>query len=213
MGYPSSQPPLDVLEQFGSQGEESATSFPNSSTSSGGRRESGGGDIDFPNMRGSGLDGDAHFGSHLDGESGLGGHFVDNWYGKKEEIWEDGEGCESAAVDFYSKNNCYGNANGAFYSRNCSGDDIIRANYNSYAHINCEAKDEAVYSKEVCRREDHSRPNSRVNDSYLEREDDFGSSSGSGEDQPAPAEVEPGAWLSASPSNQATGPGEGRWRS
>ncbi|KAF7664268.1 hypothetical protein LDENG_00181740 [Lucifuga dentata] len=211
VGYASSQPPLDVLEQFGSREEESTTSFLNLSTSSGGRRQSGGGDIDFPNMSGSGLDGDASFGGHPDGQSGLGGHFVDNWYGKKEEIWEDGESCESAVVDFYSKNSCYGNTNGVFYSRSCSSDDgsscIIRANYNSYSsHISFGAKNEAVYNKEACRHENSCIPDS------IEREDDFGSGSGSGEDQPTPAEVEPGPWLSVSPSKQATCPGEDKWR-
>lgn len=194
MGYPSSQSPLDALEQFGIQGEESTTSFPTSSTSSGGRRESGSGDIDFTNI--SGLDGNAGFGGHLEGEHGVGGHFADNWYGKKEEVWEDGE-------------------SDVFYTSNCSSDDAgscrARANYNSSGHLSWEARDEAVYNKEVCRRVDDGRLDSRVNNRYLEG-DDFGSSSGSGEDQPPPAGMERGPWLNVSPPDQVMGVGEGRWR-
>ncbi|XP_076022073.1 uncharacterized protein LOC143012689 isoform X2 [Genypterus blacodes] len=195
IGYPSAQSPLDGLEQFEIQGEESTTSFPTSSTSSGRRRESGGGgDIDFTNI--SGYDGNAGFGGHLDGERALGGHFADSWFGKKEEVWEDGE-------------------NDVFYSRNCSSDDAgscrARANYNSYGHLSCEAREEPVYNREVCRRVDHGRLDSRVNNGYLEGED-FGSSSGSGEDPPPSAGMEPGPWLSFSPSNQVPGVGESRWR-
>ncbi|XP_031141003.1 uncharacterized protein si:dkey-19b23.10 isoform X1 [Sander lucioperca] len=231
VGYPSSQPSRDPLEQYGSRGEESTNTFPTSSTSSGGRRGSSGGDRGFLNTSGSGLDGDANLGGHLDGESVLGNHFADTWYSgsKKEDVWEDGESCESAADDFYRKGDCYGNANDVFYTVNCGSEEVVRrklrATYNNYAPVSCEAKGETVYNREANVSHytkqttsysrtaagsfsDSSVDYSRVSDNYLGREEDYGSSCGSGEDQLQPAEVE-GPWLSVSPSSQT---GEGRWR-
>ncbi|XP_044040661.1 uncharacterized protein LOC122870499 isoform X2 [Siniperca chuatsi] len=234
VGYPSSQSALDPQDQYGSRGEESTTSFPNSSTSSGGRRGSCGGDRGLLNTSGSGLDGDANLGGQLDGESGLGSHFADTWYGKKEEVWEDGESCESPADDYYSKD-CYSNVNANDdYTMNCGNEEglrrKLRANYNNYAHVSCETKNETVYNREANVSHftkqmtsynrsvagsfhdssvDYCRTDSRVSDNYLGREEDYGSSCGSGEDQLQPAEVE-GSWLSSvSPSSQT---GEGRWR-
>lgn len=235
VAYPSSQSALDPLEQYGSRGEESTTSFPTSSTSSGGRKGGSGVVRGLLNTSGSGLDGDANLGGHLDGESGLGSHFPDTWFGsiKKEEVWEDGESCGSAADDFYSKGDCYSNANDVCYTMNCGGEEglrrKLRANYNNYAHVSCEAKGETGYNREAdvshftkqttsyargaagsCSDSsvDYFKTDSRVSDNYLGREEDYGSSCGSGEDQLQPAEVE-GPWLSVSPSSQA---GEGRWR-
>lgn len=226
VGYPSSQPALDPLEQYGSRGEESTTSFPTSSASSGGRRGSSGGVRCLLNTSGSGLDGDANLGGHLDGESGLGSHFADAWYSsiKKEEVWEDGESCESAANDFYSKGDCYSNANDVCYTMNCGSEEglrrKLRANYNiSQTGYNREAdgsnftKQTSSYTRSAAgscsdSSVDYFRTDSRVSDNYLGREEDYGSSCGSGEDQLQPAEVE-GPWLSVSPSSQA---GEGRWR-
>ncbi|TDG99848.1 hypothetical protein EPR50_G00198160 [Perca flavescens] len=194
VGYPSSQPSRDPLEEYGTRGEESTNTFPSSSTSSGGRRGCSGGDRGFLNTSGSGLDGDANLGGHFDGESGLGSHFADAWY-----------------------------------SVNCGSEDVVRrklrANYNNYAHVSCEAKGETVYNREANVSHytkqttsygrtaagsfsDSSVDYSRVSDNYLGREEDYGSSCGSGEDQLQPAEVE-GPWLSVSPSSQT---GEGRWR-
>lgn len=232
LGYPSSQPTLDPLEQYGGREEESATSFPPSSTSSGVRRVSNGSDRGLLNTSGIGLDGDANLGDHLDGESGIGSHFADTWYGssKKEEVWEDGESFESAADNFYSKGDCFSKVNDVFHTMNCGNDEGIRrkliANYNNYTHVSYEAKSETVYNREASVSQqstpfnrsvagsfsdsslDYCRTDSRVSDHYLGREEDYGSSCGSGEDQLQPAEVE-GPWLSVSPSSQA---GEGRWR-
>ncbi|XP_070711330.1 uncharacterized protein [Pempheris klunzingeri] len=235
VGYPSSQPALDPLEQYGSRGEESTISFPSSSTSTGGRRGNSGGSRGLLNTSGSGLDGDADLGGHLDGESGSGSHFGDAWYGsmKKEEVWEDGESCESVADDFYRKGDCYSNINDYFYTMNRGSEEGVRcklkANYSNYAHVSNEAKAETVYNREANighftkqltsynrsaagsfsdSSVDYCRTDSRVSDSYLGREEDYGSSCGSGEDQLQPVEVE-GPWLGASPSIQ---PGEGRWR-
>ncbi|XP_075943027.1 uncharacterized protein LOC142945972 isoform X1 [Anarhichas minor] len=229
--HQSSQPNLDPQEPYGSRGEDSTNSFPTSSTSSGERRESGGGDRGFPNTSGSCLDGDANLGGHLDGESGIGSHFSDTWYGgsKKEEAWEDGENSESAADNFYRRGDCYSNANDVFYTVNCGSEEGVkrklRVNYNNYTHVGGEAKGDTVYNREAnvghftkqttsyARTatgsfSDSSVDYSRVSDTYLGREEDYGSSCGSGEDQLQPAEVE-GPWLSASPSSQT---GEGRWR-
>ncbi|XP_054457612.1 uncharacterized protein LOC129093579 [Anoplopoma fimbria] len=101
----------------------------------------------------------------------------------------------------------------------------VRVNYNNYTHVSCEAKGDTVYNREANVSHltnqttsyprtaagsfsDSSVDYSRVSDNYLGREEDYGSSCGSGEDQLQPAEVE-GPWLSASPSSQT---GEGRWR-
>lgn len=221
VGYPSSQPALDPLEQYGSRREESSNSFPSSNTSSGGRSGSSGDDRGFLNASGGGLDGDANL------RGGLGSHFPDTWYGKKEDVWEDRENCESAADDFYRKRDCYGNANDVFYTMNCGSEEGVRrklrANYDNYA--SCEAKGETVYNREANVSHftkqttsynravagsfsDSSVDYSRVSDNYLGREEDYGSSCGSGEDQLQPADVE-GPWLSVSPSSQT---GEGRWR-
>lgn len=231
LGYPSPQPALDPLEQYGSRVEESTTSYPTSSTSSGGRRTSSGGDRGLLNTSLSGFDGNANMGGQRDGESGIGSHFADTWYGgsKKEDIWEDGESCESIAEDFYSKGDCYGNANDVFYPMNCGSDEGVRrelrANYN---HVGYEAKSEAVYNREANTSlftkqstsynrnvagsfsdssVEYCRTDSRVSDNYLGREEDYGSSCGSGEEQLPPADVE-GPWLSVSPSSQT---GESRW--
>lgn len=159
VGYPSSQPPLDILEQYGGRGEQCTTPFPTSSTSSAGRRESGGGG------RG-GLDGDGSLGGHLGGESGSGGHFANAWYGTniKEEVWDDGESCESTADDLYGKGNGYGNTHDVFYTRNCGREDgrdgvssfavggcnaRVQENHNAYVQPNCEAKNDTVYYREA----------------------------------------------------------------
>ncbi|XP_041821635.1 uncharacterized protein LOC121626945 isoform X2 [Chelmon rostratus] len=235
LGHPTSQPALDPLEQYGKRGEGSTTSFTISSTSSAGRRASGGGDRGLLNTSGSSLDGDANLGGHFDGESGIGSHFADNWYesSKKEEVWEDGESCESTADDFYNKGDCYSNTSDVFYTMNCGNEEGVRgklrANLNNYALVSHEAKSQTVYNREANSNHvtkqtvsnnrsvagsfsdssvDYCRTDSRVSDNYLGREEDYGSSCGSGEDQLQPAEVE-GPWLSVSPLSQT---GEGRWR-
>lgn len=229
-GFVSSQ---SALEQYGSRGEESPASFPTSNASSGGRRTSSGGDRGFLNASGNGLDGDASLGGHIDGTSRLGSHFPDTWYGgSKKEVWEDGESCESSADDFYSKTDCYSNTSDAFYTMNCGSEEGVRrklrANYNNYSQGGCEAKNEPVYSREANVSHftkqstsynrsagsfsdssgDYCRTDSKVSDTYLGREEDYGSSCGSGEDQLPPADVD-GPWLSASPSIQT---GDGRWK-
>uniref|UniRef100_UPI0037E98888 uncharacterized protein n=1 Tax=Semicossyphus pulcher TaxID=241346 RepID=UPI0037E98888 len=223
VGYPFSQPDLDPLEQYGSRGEESTTS------SSGGKSACNRGLINS-----SALDGDAKLIGHFDGEGSLGSHFAETLYSvsKKEEVWEDGESCESAADDLYGKGDCYSHANNVFYNMNCSSEERVRrklgANYNNYGHVSYEGKSETVHNRDANISHffkqttsynksasgsfsdssvDFCRTDSRVSENYLGREEDYGSSCGSGEDQLQPAEVE-GPWLSVSPSSQT---GEGRW--
>ncbi|XP_047460947.1 uncharacterized protein LOC125019861 isoform X2 [Mugil cephalus] len=230
--YPSTQPAQGSLEAYGSRGEESATSFLISNASPGSKRGSIGADRVFLNAGLSSLDGDTSLGGHLDGDNGLGSHFDDSWYGTvKKEVWDDGESCESPADEFPAKSDCYVNTNDVFYTMNCASEEGVRhrarSNYNNYAHVSCEAKSEAAYSREAnishftkqttsCNRNgsgsfndsgvEYCRTDSRVSEGYLGREEDYGSSCGSGEDQIQPAEVD-GHWLSISPSSQ-----EGRWR-
>ncbi|XP_029382312.1 transcriptional-regulating factor 1-like isoform X2 [Echeneis naucrates] len=232
----ASYPPvLDSLEQYGTRGEQSILTFPTSSTSSRGRRGSSGGNKDFHNTCANTLDGNANLGDHLDADSRLASYFTDPWYvgDKKDDVWEDGEHCQTIAEDFISKADCYSNENDVFYPMNCGTEDghrrRLRTNYNSYAQVSCEAKSQPVYNREAdvsrftkqtsshsrCAAGsfsdssvDYCRTDSRVSDSYLGREEDYGSSCGSGEDHLPAAEVD-GPWLSVSPSGQT---GEGRWR-
>ncbi|XP_062240258.1 uncharacterized protein LOC133950091 isoform X1 [Platichthys flesus] len=223
------QPALDPLEQYGTRGEQSAASFSNSSSSSGGRKGSSGGDRGFQNTSGRGMGGDDGLRGHRDRDGGPGGQFTDAWVVgiKKEEVWEDGE---SSTDVFYSKADCYNNPNGAFYTMNCDSEEglscKLRANYNNYTQVSCDAKSEAVYNREAnfshftrCPSRSaagslsdstvgYCRTDSRVSDNYSGREEDYGSSCGSGEDQLQQAEVE-AHWLSMSPLSQT---GEGRWR-
>lgn len=232
LGYPSSQPALDALEQYGSREEESATSFPTSNACSVGRRVSNGSDGGLLNTSGNGLDGDANLGGHLDRKGGMGSPFVDTWCGgsKKDEVWEFRDSFGSAADNFYSKGDCYNKVNDVFHTQNCSGEEGIRlklrAKYNNYTDVSYEVKSEAIYHREVNVSQhttpfnrsvagsfsdsslDYGMTDSRVSDNYVGREDDYGSSCGSVEDQLQPAEVD-GPWLSASPSGQS---GEAKWR-
>ncbi|XP_028998729.1 transcriptional-regulating factor 1-like [Betta splendens] len=226
-GYLSSQSALDSLEPYANRGEESAPSFPTSNTSSGGRKGSSAGERGFLSTTGSSVGEEAGLGGHLDGPGRLSSHYGDPWYGvsKKEDVWEDGESCGSSADDFN------GNTSNLFYSVNCGGEEgrsKLRANYtsNTYAQVNCEVKSEPLYSEEAnaghftkqCG--SYNRSAGSFSDSsvdycrtdlkgadFLGREEDYGSSCGSGEEQLPSADAE-GPWL-PSPLVQS---GEERWR-
>lgn len=234
-GYLSSSA-LDSVEPYGSRGEESAASFPTTTFSSGGRKGSSGGDRGFLNTTGAAVGGEAGVGGHLDGPGCLNSHYGDGWYGvsKKEEVWEDAESCGSSADDFYSKSECYSNTGNLFYSMNCGSEEgmrhKLRANYNNnnYTQVSCEVKSESLYSEEANGSHftkqsgsynrsagsfsdssvDYCRTDSKGADSFLGREEDYGSSCGSGEEQLPTADAE-GPWLSAPPLVQT---GEERWR-
>ncbi|KAM9425310.1 uncharacterized protein KZ484_008812 isoform 2-T2 [Pholidichthys leucotaenia] len=224
-GYASSRLAEDSLPQYGSRGEESCTSFMASNTSSGVRKGSSGGDRIFFNTSASSLDP-----SFEGGDSGLGHHFDDSWYGScKKEVWDPKESCESSSGNFNSKDDY---TNNVFYTMNCAGEEGVRrrvkSNYNNYAHESCDIKSEQVYSSQAnasfftkqsasCNRAvagscddssgDYNGTATRGTSNCLGREDNYGSSCGSGEDQIQPVEVR-APWLSVSQSNQD----EGRWR-
>ncbi|XP_034533024.1 uncharacterized protein si:dkey-19b23.10 [Notolabrus celidotus] len=225
VGYLHSQHTLDPLEQYRGRDGESNPPFATTNTSSGGKRGSSGAERIVLNESGGSLDGHANLGGHFDDESVRGGHFADTLYSvsKEEEIWEERKSCESTSDHFYGKEDCYSHTNDVFYPSNCGGE----ANYGNYG--SCVAKCETAHYREVSvgrlikqtSSYDKSaargisdgcindcRTDSMLNNDYLEREEDYGSSCGSGEDQQQPADVE-GPWLSVSPSSQT---GEGRWR-
>ncbi|XP_030578608.1 uncharacterized protein LOC115775196 isoform X2 [Archocentrus centrarchus] len=224
VGYLSSQPGQDPLEQYECRGEESTTSFLTSNTSSATRKTSTGGDRGFLSTSASSLDGAASFGGHLEGDSDLGGHFDESWWQKcgKKEVWEDKESCESSAN---GKGDCYGNTNDVFYTINCSSEEgarrRVRATCNNYAHVKSEAKSDTVYNREanISHFSKQTASYNRIgavsfNDSsveycenYLGRDENYESSCCSGEEHFQSAEAE-GAWLNVSPSSQ----GESRWR-
>ncbi|XP_041635676.1 uncharacterized protein si:dkey-19b23.10 isoform X2 [Cheilinus undulatus] len=165
------------------------------------------------------LDGHADLGGHFDGESVRGGHFGDTLFGisKKEEVWEDGESCETASNYFYGKGS---HTSDSFYTLNCGSEEKV--NYNSYVD---ESKHEPLQSRDASNSHfmkqtvpyiksetgsfsdghaNYCRTDSSVSDGYLKREEDYGS----GEDQQQPAESE-GPWPSVSPLRQSE---EERWR-
>lgn len=213
LGYTSTQSSLDPLEQYGNREEESTTSFLISTPSSVERRARNGSDRGLLNTSGSSLDGDPNIGSHLDGEQEIGSHFADTWYGSsKKDVWEDRESFESSAEYFYSKADCYSKLDDVLHTMNCGNDEGIRyklpANNNS--HANCETKSEAMigyqansYSRSGSESVDYCRTNSTASDNYTGRDEDYGSSCGSGEDHLQPAEIE-GPWPSVSPSRRPT---------
>lgn len=221
LGYASPQPAVDPLEQYGTREKELTASFLTSITSPDVRRASNGCERDLlsPNVDGSGTLED-----HLDQDGGIGGHFANSWYGaskKEEEACEDGKSFASTGDNFYCDKNCYGTVNDVFQENNDGIRRKAKAANNFYSQCSFEAKSETAYDREASRSFDrgvagsfsdssldYCRTDSRVSDNYLGREEDYGSSCGSGEDQFQPAEAE-ATWLNGSPSSQT---GEGRWK-
>lgn len=216
-----SPPAVDLLEQYGGREKEFTSSFMTSGSSPDVRRASGGCEraLLSPNVHGGGALGD-----HLDHEVGLGGHFADTWYGgaiKREgDAWEDGKGFTGTGDDFYSDRSCYGAPSDAYLANADGLRRKVKGASNIYSQCSFEAKDEAAYEREARSSNrglagsfsdsslDYCRTDSRVSDNYLSREEDYGSSCGSGEDQFQPAEPE-APWINGSPSALT---GEGRWK-
>ncbi|XP_024144327.1 transcriptional-regulating factor 1 isoform X2 [Oryzias melastigma] len=211
-GYPASQPGPDSLEEYRSKGEEPTASFLPSNSPSVLRK---GSDRAFLSTSVGSLNGDASLGEPFEGDDRLSSSLVDSWFGKKE-VWEGRESFERAAEDFNERSDCYRNTNDAFYTLSCSSEDSdrfrIRANYDNYGSETGDEREAnmSVFTKQTAsfRRstggfnDKYCREDSRVSDSYLGGEDDFGSSCGSGEDQFHPADAD-GPWLSMSPSSHA----------
>lgn len=215
-----SPPAVDLLEQYEGREKEFTSSFMTTGSSPDVRRMSGGCERSLlsPNV-----DGGRVLGEHLDHAVGLEDHFTDSWYSavKKEgDVWEDGKSFTSTGDDFNSNRIGYGAASDAFLANVDGMRCKVKGASNIYSQFSFEAKDETAYEKEDrassrglagCISDsslDYYRTDSRVSDIYLSREEDYGSSCGSGEDHFQTAEPE-AAWLNGSPSAQI---GEGRWK-
>lgn len=201
LGYPPSQPAPEPLEEHGSRDEDSATPFLISNPSPGGRRVRGGGDRGLLNTSSGSLNGDANAGGHLDGELGASSHFphtYDFYTSKREDIWEDGESFDSAAECFYSKGNSCVKENEVFHIMNPNIEEI-RQNFRADKSEANMSQQTAPFTRSASDGQEHCRTNSTMSDNYAGRDEDYGSSCGSGEDHLQPAEIE-GPWFSASPS-------------
>lgn len=215
-----SPPAVDLLEQYEDREKEFTSSFMTTGSSTDVRRMSGGCEraLLSPNV-----DGGRVLGEHLDHEVGLEDHFVDSWYStvkKEADAWEDGKSFTSAGDDFYSNRIGYGAASDAFLANTDGMRCKVKGESNIYSQCSFEAKDETAYEEEARpsirglavsisdSSMDYCRTDSRVSDTYLSREEDYGSSCGSGEDHFQPAEPE-APWPNGSPSAQI---GDGRWK-
>lgn len=205
-GYVS-PPAVDLLEQYEGREKEFASSFMTTGSSPDMRRMSGGCEraLLSPNV-----DGGRILGGNLDHEVGLEDHFVDSWYStvKKEgDVWEDDKSFTSTGDDYdYCNRIGYGAASDAFLANADGMRCKVKGASNIYSQCSFEAKAETAYDKEARTSNrglagsisdnslDYCRTESRVSDNYLSREEDYGSSCGSGEDHFQPAEIGEGRW-------------------
>ncbi|XP_056156500.1 uncharacterized protein LOC130130732 isoform X2 [Lampris incognitus] len=167
LGYTSTPPPLNILEQYGSRAERVSTHFQTYSVSSEKVMESNGAERGYANISANCLDVDASFSSHLNGEGHPDGHFAAMWYdgSTKDDVWDEGESCESAVDDFYRKDSC-SDVGVSFHTRRCSGEkgadgvdsfdtvgsyarDKAGKNYGKYINIGYEGRGEMVYVNEA----------------------------------------------------------------
>lgn len=199
VGYPSSQPAPEPLEEHGSREEDCAAPFLVSSPSPGGRRVRGGSDRGLLSTSSGSLNGDANAGGHLDGELGASSHFPQTYeYCKREAIWEDGETFHRAAECFYSKGNGCIKENEVFHITNTNTEGIRQSFRADKTEANV-SQQTTPFTRCASDGQEYCRTNSTASDNYAGRDEDYGSSCGSGEDHFQPAEIE-GPWFSASPS-------------
>ncbi|XP_056882774.1 uncharacterized protein LOC130522406 isoform X2 [Takifugu flavidus] len=202
LAYPSSQLVLDPLEEHGGREEDSATSFLISSPSPGGRRMRTGSDRGLLNTSSTSLNGDANLGGHLDGEIGTSSHFADT-YGyrtsKREDIWEDEESFDSATEYLYSTGNGCIKVNDVFHIMNQNSNEGIRQKFRADKTEASISRQTAPFIRSASDGQEYCRTNSNVSDNYVGRDEDYGSSCGSGEDHLQPIEIER-TWFSPSPS-------------
>lgn len=195
LGYPSSQPgpePLEPLEEAESREEDSATP--------GGRRARGGSDRRL--LATSSLNGDAN----PDGEPGASGHFPHTYEyctSKREDVWEEGESFDSAAESFYSRENGCLRESQVFHLMNPNMEGI-RQNCSADPTEASMSQQAPPFTRSASDGPEYCRTSSTMSDNYGGRDEDFGSSCGSGEDHLQPAEME-GAWFSTSPPGGAAG--------
>lgn len=194
LGYPSSQAGLDPLEERGSRKEDP---FLISSPSPGGRRvRPGGGGRGLLNASGGGLNGDVN---RLDGEIGMSGHFPDIYgycSGKREDLWEEGRGFDGASEYFYNKGNDRIKGSNDFHVASLNNNEGMA----KYRADKTEAGNQQTppFVRSVSDGQEYCRTNSSVSDTYGGRDEDYGSSCGSGEDHLQPPDLE-GPWFSGSP--------------
>lgn len=206
LGYPSSQPGPEPLDQHGSPEEDSATPFLISDPSPGGRRARGGGERGLLSTSSGSLNGEADVGGHPGGELGPSSQFPHAYEycaSKREDFWEDGESFDSAAECFYGRGNGCMKENEVFHlmSPNVEG---IRPSFRADKTEAKASQQTTRFSRSGSDGQAYSRTNSSMSDNYVGRDEDYGSSCGSGEDHLQPAELE-GPWFSASPSGGAAG--------
>lgn len=201
LAYPSSQMVLDPLEEHGGREEDSATSFLISSPSPGGRRVRTGSDGGLLNTSSTSLNGDANLGGHLVGEIGTSSHFADTYdyrTSKRDDIWEDEESFDSATEYFYSTGNGCIKVNDVFHM-NQNGNEGIRQRFRADKTEASISRQTAPFIRSASDGQEYCRTNSNGNDNYVGRDEDYGSSCGSGEDHLQPVETD-GTWFSPSPS-------------
>lgn len=202
LGYPSSQP--EPPDRHGSPEEDSAAPFLLSAPSPGGRRARGGGERGLLSTSSGNLNGEANAGGHPGGELGPSSQFPHAYEycaSRREDLWEDGERFDSAAECFYSRGNGCMKENEVFHlmSPSVGG---IRQTFRADKTEASASQQTTPFSRGASDRLSYSRTNSTMSDNYAGRDEDYGSSCGSGEDHLQPAEME-GAWFSTSPSGGA----------
>lgn len=194
LGYPSSQPAPEPLEERGSQEDDPATPFLVSSPSPGGRRARGGSD---GGLLDTSLNGEAKARGPLDGELGESRHFPHSF----EYCPEDAEGFDAAAECFYSKGNGCVKENDVFHIMSPTYEGI-RQSFRADKTEADASQQTTAFGRSASDGREYCRTNSSVSDHYAGRDEDYGSSCGSGEDHLQPADTE-GPWLGASPSRGA----------
>lgn len=202
LGYPSSQPVLDLLEENGGREEDPTISFLISSPSPGGWRVRTGSDRGLLNTTSTSLNGDANLGGHPDGEIGTSSHFADTYSyrtSKREDTWEDEESFDSATEYFYSTGNGCIKVNDVFHILNNNNNEGIGPKFRADKAEASNSRQTAPIIRSASDGQEYCRTNSNVSDNYAGRDEDYGSSCGSGEDHLQPAEIE-GSLFSASPS-------------
>lgn len=202
LAYPSSLLVLDPLEEHGGREEDAATSFLISSPSPGGRRMRTRIDRGLLNTSSTSLNEDANLGGHKDGEIGTNSHFADTYSyrtGKRDDIWEDEESFDSAKEYFYSTGNGCIKVNDVFHTMNQNGNEGIRQKFRADKTEASMSRQTAPFIRSASDGQEYCRTNSNVSDNYVGRDEDYGSSCGSGEDHLQPAEIE-ATWFSPSPS-------------
>lgn len=187
LGYPPSQLHPGQLEERGSQEEDSAMPYLISSPPPGGRRVRIGSDGGLLKTSSGSVNGD--------GDMVTSGHFAETYgycTGKREE----GESFESAVEYLYSKGNGCIKGNDVSDVLNLSNQEGMFMVDKTEASMSQQA---TPFDRSASDGQEYCRTNSTMSDNYMERDEDCGSSCGTGEDHLQHVGIE-GSWFSASPS-------------